>query len=529
MEKKRAATHNPLFHIAVATILLMAIFSIDSLVFLAPGSTITTLPRYIDEYPVPSPNPAPLAITVDKNGVVWFTESNATKLGSFDPSNHTFREYAVPGVGDMWGVTVDERGYIWLTQYSGKGSVNPGGAIVPGGHGRLLRFNPTDGNFTAIDIPTVGSFPFRLITDQKGRVWFTELLGNKIGVYDPASNRLQEYAVPTNFSGPADLTFDRHGALWFTEAYNRSVAKFNINNASFVEYHFTSLSPSQIISSPVGIAIAQNGNAWITDHGGNWIVEFNPISRDLIRYPTHFPPAGVYGISIPNGLLIDGQGRVWFCEHGGNSIGYIDPDTQTMVEFPIPTGPISTALWIAPAPNGDVWFTEWSANKIGVVHASLPVPLSLRVSESQLQLGAGGETSLSLLTKATQEIGGNGTFRYSWSSYVPGDVEVAFSTQFPSLAGLADSPSQAELRISGKVRPGNYTLGLGIDAGSVIVWRMLQTRVTQAKPTNAPPIGVQAMLLLLVVLVGFAVGAFLLRRGDRIRRPGSGIQEFSGV
>jgi len=262
---KRAATHHPRFPLVAACILLLVILSINGAVFLAPISASNNLPQYVDEYAVPTPKSAPLAITVDKNGIVWFTESNATKLGRFDPANHTFREYAVPGVGDMWGVTVDQRGCVWLTQYSGKGSVNPGGAIVPGGHGRLLRFNPANGNFTVVDIPTVGSFPFRLIMDQQGRVWFTEFLGNKIGVYDPSSNRLQEYVVPTDFSGPADLTFDKHGALWFTEAYNKSVAKFNIDNASFVEYHFSSLNPSRFVSSPVGIAIGQNGNVWVAD------------------------------------------------------------------------------------------------------------------------------------------------------------------------------------------------------------------------------------------------------------------------
>jgi len=159
---------------------------------------------------------------------------------------------------------------------------------------------------------------------------------------------------------------------------------------------------------------------------------------------------------------------------------------------------------------------EWSANKIGVVHAGLPVPLSIRVSESHLRLEAGRETTMSLLTKTGQEIGGNGTFRYSWSSYIPEQVEVTFSPEYPPLAGLADAPGQAELKVSGKVRPGNYTLGLGIDAGAVLVWSMVQTEVTQAKPANVPLIGNPTVLLLLVLLVALAVGAFLLRRRVRL-------------
>ncbi len=470
-----------------------------------------TLPKYIDEYALPTPNSAPLAIATDKNGIIWFTESNATKLGRFDPETYAFKEYAVPGVGDMWGVTVDGNGDVWLTQYSGKGSVNPGGAIVPGGHGRLLRFSPATGNFTIVDIPTVGSFPFRVIADRHGRVWFTELLGNKIGVYEPVSNRLEEYDVPSYFSGPADLTFDSRGGLWFTEAYNESVAEFQPATKSFVEYHLSTTDPSRFISSPVGIAVAENGNVWFADHGGNWIVEFNPKSQALTRYPTGAITSYSYSIAIPNGLLIDGHGRVWFSEHWGNRIAYFDPSTQTMAEFPIPTGPISTALWIALAPNGDPWFTEWSANKIGVLHAGLPVPFSLSISQYQSQLAAGQETSFSISAKTSQEIVGNGTFRDSWSTYEPSEVKVVFTPQpYPSFTSLADTPSEAQIKVSSRVSPGNYTLSIGIDAGSVLVSRMVRVEVMQAEKVSILP-GADTALLLAAVLA-FAVGGLLLRK-----------------
>ena len=237
----------------------------------APGAAVAseTLPEYIDEYTIPTAASAPLAIAVDRNGIVWFTESNASKLASFDPMSHTFNEYSVPGVGDMWGVTFDHGGYVWLTQYSGKGSVSPGGSIVFGGNGRLVRFDPVRKNFTSIDVPTVGSFPMRIVVDEQNMIWFTELLGNKIGVYDQSTKQLTEYSVPTNSSGPADLTFDRNGHLWFTEAYARSLGEFLPQNESFIQYPLGNESASQIVSSPVGLAFDSEGNLWVADHGGN--------------------------------------------------------------------------------------------------------------------------------------------------------------------------------------------------------------------------------------------------------------------
>ena len=476
----------------------------------------SSLPEYIEEFNVPTRSSAPLGITVDKDGIVWFTESNASKLGRFDVANHTFKEYPVPGNGDMWGNTEDRNGILWLTQYSGRGSVNPGGQVVSGGHGRLLRFDPKTEMFSIVNIPTNSSFPLRITTDSENRLWFTELLGNKIGMYDSSSNSLIEYEVPTYFSGPADLTFDRFGTLWFTEAYNQSIAEFFPKNQSFVEYHLSTSDPSKAISSPIGIAVSERGDVFVADHGGNWIAQFDPSSNNVMHYPTHIPPKDVYPISIPNGLLIDPAGRVWFCEHGGNSIGYLNPKDGTMVEYPIPTGPISTALWLALAPNGDVWFTEWDANKIGVVHANLPVPLSVRVSETYLRLEQGSGTTLSLLTKLSENLEGNGTFRYSWASYNPQQVSVTFSPTYPSLSGLADTPAQAQLKIQREISPGRYALGLGIDAGTVRVWTIIPVDVVQVVPSNAK-LSISWLLTtgLLVVLLGAVLGVVVRRRSRR--------------
>jgi virginiamycin B lyase len=465
-------------------------------------STSGDLPKYIDEYPVPTAQAAPLAITVDTHGIVWFTESNISKLGRFDPSTDSFSEYSVPGVGDMWGIAIDREGYVWFAQYSGRGSVNPGGEILAGGQGRLGRFDPATGNLSFVDIPTIGSFPMRLVVDQRNRIWFTELLGNRTGVYDQATEKLTEYEVSTTLSGPADLTFDRKGVLWFTETFAQKLVEFFPQNQTRREYSFGSN-----VFAPVGVAVGDNGHVWIADHGGNWIVEFDPQTQELTRYPTQMLRND---LSIPNGLLIDGKGRIWFSEHVGNAIGYFDPQTQVMTEFQIPTGPISTALWIAPAPNGDVWFTEWSTNKIGVVHANLPVPLSIQPSHSQLQLQVGQETSVNLRIRSSQGIGGNGTLQYSLGSYNPADVSATFSPQILSLSELVDFTALAEVKMSATAKLGNYTLGLGIDAGAIKVWSMLKVQTLQQ--SIRPPIQAPSLFL---ALAGLLVAALVILLSHR--------------
>ena len=471
-------------------------------------------PNYVVEYHVPTPNSAPLAITVDRAGNVWFTESNASKLGMFNPLNQTFREYNVPWVGDMWGVIADKNGNIWFTHYSGKGSVSPGGAIVPGGNGSIVRFDPLTGNFTRIPIPTLSSFPLRLQIDPRGRVWFTELLGNKIGVYDSSLNSIKEYSVPTNTSGPADLTFDGQGNLWFTEAYASQLGEFNLPTQSFEEYPLGD-NASEMVSSPVGIAIDSQGIVWVGDHGGNWIVEFNPQTRTTTKFPTHFPPSDVYPISLVNDLLLDKEGRVWFAEHGGNSIGYFIPETRSMVEFPIPTGPISTALWLTLAPSGNVWFAEWSGNNIGTVNPNTPIPIAVTTPTNSIVVNQGDQFSIPLQVAGSQGFTENGTMFSAWSSYTPTDAPGVF-TPSNFAPGTTQVSVQAQLTISKNTDPGNYTLALGVETKSVRVLTMIPVEILKYNSSTLP-ITSTVEVILLVAVVAAATAVLLRRSSKRLR------------
>ncbi len=457
---------------------------------------------------MPTPYSAPLAIAADAKGEIWFTESNASKLARFDPENQTFTEFTVPWPGDMWGIAADPRGFIWFTDYSGRGNVNPGGTIIAGGNGRIVRFDIATKNFTSILVPTNASFPMRLTLDQEGRVWFTDFVGNKIGVYDPSSNSLREYLIPTNSSGATDLTFDGEGNLWFSESAVHQLGEFNPKNESFIEYPLGGDTASEIVSSPVGLAVDRDDEVWVADHGGNWIVEFSPSSQAIVKYPTHFPPEDVYPISLVNDVLIDSKGRIWFTEHGGNSIGYYDPEARSMVEFPIPTGPISTALWMAMAPNGNIWFTEWSADNIGVVHCNSYVPLFVSASNSTLFLSAGQGIAIPFQIKISQSMLGNGSLRFAWGSYNPFDATVMFAPQYPSLTSPTTIFAQAQLNISGETQPGNYTLALGIETQSVNVWTMIPVEVSSPQSSNATPLLVSIGLS----VVTASVLIFLLRR-----------------
>jgi sulfite reductase beta subunit-like hemoprotein len=233
----------------------------------------------------------------------------------------------------------------------------------------------------------------------------------------------------------------------------------------------------------------------------------------VIKYPTHVPPADVYPLSMPNGLLIDKQGRVWFSEHGGNSIGFYDPDRRIMVEYRIPTGPVSTALWVALAPNGDIWFTEWMMNQIGVVHANMPIPLSLDVSEINLALQGNEESALTMTLSPSQGISGNGTVGHALSAYNQQDISLQAFPQYPQLD--REVQIQIQLAPSNRLAPGNYTLGLEVDLGNTIISYMLGVTVTSSQNSSEYGIPRVAIFWAGAVILTAAVVAITVRRLSR--------------
>ncbi len=81
--------------------------------------------------------------------------------------------------------------------------------------------------------------------------------------------------------------------------------------------------------------------------------------------------------SHPDGIAAGPDGNVWFTEASGNKIGRITP-AGAISEFPVPTS-ASNPQAIAAGPDGNMWFTESDKNKIGMITPSgniseFPVP-----------------------------------------------------------------------------------------------------------------------------------------------------------
>ena len=81
----------------------------------------------VTEFPIPTANSAPYAITAGPDGNLWFTETGSGKIGRISPSG-TVTEFPIPTTDSSTnGITVGADGNLWFTDYDGNkiGRISP--------------------------------------------------------------------------------------------------------------------------------------------------------------------------------------------------------------------------------------------------------------------------------------------------------------------------------------------------------------------------------------------------------------------
>ena len=98
-----------------------------------------------------------------------------------------------------------------------------------------------------------------------GNLWYTVETDNEIGMIDPATGAVSEFAVPTPNSDLTNITTGSDGNLWFVEASVDQIG--NINSATHAISEFSVPIPS-IVTIP-DLAPGPDGTLWLIVLAGN--------------------------------------------------------------------------------------------------------------------------------------------------------------------------------------------------------------------------------------------------------------------
>ena len=196
--------------------------------------------------------------------------------------------------------------------------------------GTVGKISP-NGQVQNFSLPTVGSVPIYIRRGPDGNMWVTELVGNMIARVNARTGKVDEFCIPTHNSRPIAIVPEPGGqAMWFSEEAGNKVARIDMQG-NITEYVVPKKQPNMILA---GLSFDDKKNLWVQQY----VDQNNPT------------PAGTdYIIKIDRSILTTAPANL--------------PDSA-FTFYPVPTQK-TVFHRIIQGPDGNMWFTEMKADKVG--------------------------------------------------------------------------------------------------------------------------------------------------------------------
>jgi streptogramin lyase len=259
-----------------------------------------------------------VAITVAVAGTLFAVGFNtsAHSQSALASGMSSVTDYNVPG-SFPWGTAFDGSGRVWVAL--------PGCDLAPScpsstPPGKLALFDPNAQSWaTVVSLPAGYGQPLFVAVDHAGKVWFTMPVTNTIGLYDPVSTTVAQWAVPTPSAGPWGIAIDSNGKIWFTEHYVNQIGSFDPTSQTFHE-----VATPASNSDPYGITVDASNNIWFTENTDSvaLIGEYTN-QGSLNEYKIRNTSTAGTGLT-PHLITIDPNGNIWWSEGWVSAIGTLN-------------------------------------------------------------------------------------------------------------------------------------------------------------------------------------------------------------
>jgi virginiamycin B lyase len=266
-------------------------------------------------------------LEVDRHGIVWVVDIGQDALYRMDPRTGKKTSYQIPA-GDSqkipWSysgynthvgphsIEADEQGRLWITLAFGN---------------KLAMFDPATESFRTFTVPAPGVYPHTLRVAKDGTVWFTLYISGHIGKFDPKTERFTLYTPPTPGGTHYGIAIGPDGMVWYSQLYGQRIGRVDPQTGSITEFKTPGLGPRRL-------EVDSKGIVWIPEYGAGLLARFDPAMKAFKEYPL---PTGTSG-EAPYALGIDRDDNIWICGTISDTIMKFDPTTSKFTVIPMPEG-----------------------------------------------------------------------------------------------------------------------------------------------------------------------------------------------
>lgn len=267
-------------------------------------------PTTIQWYQIPDTAVFANDLTIDDEGIVWFTDRTGSRVGRLDPDGGHIELLPTPTPNSApYGIGIGPDRNVWYA------------ASQIGALGRVDRETRT---IEEHPIPGASGGPHSLIA-RNGRIWFTLRVSSRFGWYDPGERHAEIYPfhepTPVMERGPYSLFAQPGGSLWFTAMGRAALFEIDEVEGTFRE-----------VLIPAGWARRATADAdhiWYSNFPVGRFGRLDPVTGLVHEYPL------ISSRAQPYGVVVDGQGRIWFTEASAGLLIGFDPRTESFHSIPM--------------------------------------------------------------------------------------------------------------------------------------------------------------------------------------------------
>lgn len=291
----------------------------------------------INEFLMPDPKDLPHDLVVEAAGTVLITGMFTHRLYRLDPASGRFTEITIPvPTANPRAIDLDssDRPWVVLGQPQKLATLSadsqwrsfdvgmyPHSLAIGGekvwfnGHFThspelIGSVDRATGQVTTYQVPSHpklgkgpgGPIPYEIRVGPDGRVWGSELQGNRLFAFTPSSKKFEVFTLPTTHSGPRRFDVDPRGIVWIPAYAANLLLRFDPAAQRFTEIRL----PIRDAVPYIVRAEARTGALWIGTAAADALLRYDPASKRFEIYP--LPSRG----ALIRHLAIDSRsGAVW--------------------------------------------------------------------------------------------------------------------------------------------------------------------------------------------------------------------------
>jgi len=203
---------------------------------------------------------------------------------------------------------------------------------------------------TEYNFPEGESAPLYPLYDGDNTIWISDAQNPKLWKFtldDRQFSSHEFFGISTIF-----LDIDHNGKIWFTDTPNSKIGNFDPKTQKFEIIEIPSLTMKTPYSIPIALKVDSDNNIWVALVDRDMLLVYSQDSKEFeqfLRLPT--------SESGPSALLLDDNGNMWFAESFAGKIGVVDSKTFEITEF-APDTPLDEPFALLFDKSGSLWIAE---------------------------------------------------------------------------------------------------------------------------------------------------------------------------